>query len=147
MLNRSASWAFALLLAGAPGLSPFVQAPSSAPTSILGVWRGSLGNLPAVEITLTDEGGELSGAVLFYLHLRKSPKEATAVTPGLAEPLFHLRFDGKTLAFQVSHRRAHPPGSLHDSPAGFHLIMTGPNQAELVNDAENQHLSLVRSEY
>jgi hypothetical protein len=65
--------------------------------------------LPAVVLVVTDEGGSLSGAVVFYFQTRKTVNDPWASTPGLPEPLFRLYFDGKTLSFQVSHRRAHPP--------------------------------------
>ena len=91
---------------------------NSAP--ILGVWRSQMEGLPAVTLTVTDEGGSLAGAVLFYLH-RREPGQPVTVTPGVPEPLFNPTFDGKTLTFQVSHRRAHPPGSLGDPPVSFQL--------------------------
>jgi hypothetical protein len=52
------------------------------------------------------------------------------------------------LYFQVSHRRAHPPGSLHDPPVKFHLKPTGPNQAVLQNEDEGAPVVLMkRSDY
>jgi hypothetical protein len=92
--------------------------------------------LPAVTLTLTDEGGSLTGAVLFYLH-RREPGQPVTATPGVPEPLFNPRFDGKTLTFQVSHRRAHPPGTLHDGPVSFQLKLSGADKGEFVN--ENEH--------
>ena len=92
--------------------------------------------LPAVTLTVTEEGGSLSGAVLFYLHRREPGRPVTA-TPGVPEPLFNPRFDGKTLTFQVSHRRAHPPGSLNDGPVNFALKLDGADKAEIVNEDEH----------
>lgn len=106
--------------------------------------------LPAVTLTVTDEGGSLTGAVLFYLH-RRDPGQPVTATPGVPEPLFSPSFDGKTFTFQVSHRRAHPPGSLHDVPVSFELKLNGPDKAELVNEDENDpngpRYILVRSAY
>jgi hypothetical protein len=119
---------------------------------LTGVWRAQMDNLPAVDLVLTDEGGSLSGAVLFYLHVRKTVSDSYTSTPGHPEPLFNLRLDGKTLHFQVSHRRAHPPGSLSDPPASFRLELTGPNRAAMVNESEpagerSPGLVMVRSDY
>ena len=81
---------------------------NSSVTPVEGVWRCDMNGLPAVTLTVTNEGGKLTGAVLFYLH-RREPGKAETATAGVPEPLFHPKFDGNTLTFQVSHRRAHPP--------------------------------------
>lgn len=127
----------------------------SADEPLVGVWRGQMGGLPTVVLTITNEGGSLSGAVLFYFQKRKSVDDPWTATPGLPEPLFNLRFDGKTLQFDVSHRRAHPPMTLSDPPSHFHLTLKGPNAAGLVNETEssleNQNpgagLPMIRSDY
>jgi hypothetical protein len=118
--------------------------------SIMGIWRCQMEGLPEITLTVTDEGGSLAGAVLFYLHRRDAGQPVTA-TPGVPEPLFNPRFDGKTLTFQVSHRHAHPPGSLGDAPVTFELKLDGPDKAEFVNDSERDpnapRFVLVRSAY
>ena len=117
---------------------------------IVGIWRCQMEGLPAVTLTVTDEGGSLTGAVLFYLHRREAGQPVTA-TPGVPEPLFNPKFDGKTLTFQVSHRRAHPPGSLNDGPVTFQLKLTGADKGELVNENERDPNApvfvLTKSEY
>ena len=102
---------------------------------IEGVWRCQMEGLPAVTLTVTEEGGTLTGAVLFYLHKRE-PGQPVSATPGVPEPLLNPRFDGKTLRFQVSHRRAHPPDSLQDQPVNFQLKLDGPDTGEFVNESE-----------
>ncbi len=118
--------------------------------SILGVWRCQMEGLPAVTLTVTGEGGSLAGAVLFYLH-RRDPGQSVTATPGVPEPLFHPRFDGNTLTFEVSHRRAHPPRTLNDPPVSFRLKLIAADKAELVNENERDPNApvfvLVRSEY
>jgi hypothetical protein len=113
-----------------------------------GVWRGQFDNLPGVDLVITDEGRDIHGAILFYMHKRPDTNTSYTSTPGLPEPMLHLRIDGHTLRFQVSHRRAHPPRTLHDPPVDFHLKLTAPDQAELVNDSEGAPmLTMKRSEY
>jgi hypothetical protein len=102
---------------------------------IEGVWRCQMEGLPAVTLTVTEEGGTLTGAVMFYLHKRE-PGQPVSATPGVPEPLLNPRFDGKTLRFQVSHRRAHPPDSLQDQPVNFQLKLDGPDTGEFVNESE-----------
>jgi hypothetical protein len=119
-------------------------------TSLEGVWRAEMDGLPAITLTLTNEDGRLTGAVLFYLHRREAGQPVTA-TPGVPEPLFKPRFDGKTLTFQVSHRRAHPPQTFADGPITFDLKMTGADRGELINENEPEPgapvFVLVRSAY
>jgi hypothetical protein len=133
------------------GLSQTGRTDRAANTSdIVGIWRCQMEGLPAVTLTVTDEGGSLAGAVLFYLHRRDAGQPVTA-TPGVPEPLFNPKFDGKTLTFQVSHRRAHPPESLNDGPVSFQLKLTGTDKGELVNESERDPNApvfvLTKSEY
>jgi hypothetical protein len=122
----------------------------SSVAPVVGVWRAQMEGLPGITLTVTDEGGNLSGAVLFYLH-RREPGQPVTATPGVPEPLFHPQFDGNTLTFQVSHRRAHPPGSLQDGPVTFRLMLDGAGNAALVNESENDPKApafvLVKSAY
>jgi len=101
-----------------------------------------------VDLVITDEGGGLHGAILFYLHKRPDTNASYTSTPGLPEPLLNLQVADQTLRFRVSHRRAHPPGSLHDVPKNFHLKLTGPDQAQLANDSERSPgLNMKRADY
>jgi hypothetical protein len=104
----------------------------------VGVWRGQMDGLPAVTLNITDEGGRLSGAVVFYLIKRSSVmSEPTTSTPGPPEPLFKPRMEGNALVFEVSHRRAHPPATVADPPVHFRLKLIDVDKAELVNETEN----------
>jgi len=126
-----------LALAAASSISQARQTKANAdPSPIVGIWRCQMDGLPAVTLTVTDEGGSLTGAILFYLH-RRDPGQPVTAIPGVPEPLFHPKFDGKVLTFQVSHRRAHPPESLQDEPAAFELKLAGNDKGDLV--VENEH--------
>jgi hypothetical protein len=124
---------------------------------IEGVWRADMEGLPAIALTITNESGSLSGAVLFYFHRRDAVGQPwTSMPPRNPEPLFNPKFDGKTLTFQVSHRRAHPPGSLNDPPVTFRFTLTGVDEASLINESEPQSvdgnaastgLPMVRTDY
>ena len=125
------------------------QEPSTAANaSVTGVWRCEMNGLPAVTLLVTDEPGSLTGAVLFYFQKRTTENSAYTAVPGLPEPMFHPHFDGKTLLFELSHRRAHPPGTLNDPPKHFRLTLHGPNTAEFVNvDDPETACKLIRSDY
>lgn len=146
---------YAMLITIAPGAGSQSTGSKDAAVaanmaSIEGVWRAQMDGLPAITLTVTDESGSLSGAVLFYLHRRDEGLPVTA-TPGVPEPLFSPKFDGKTLTFLVSHRRAHPPASLQDAPVSFRLKLTGADKGEFVNENEENPNApvfvLVRSNY
>jgi hypothetical protein len=140
-------WAL-LALTVCPEAALSGQATSTPETTpILGVWRAQMNGLPLVTLTVTNEGGRLAGAVLFYL-LRRDEKGTLSSSPQSPEPLLNPTFDGKVLTFQVSHRRAHPPKSLTDPPANFRLTLTGTNKGEFVNKSEDSPaIQLDRSDY
>jgi hypothetical protein len=140
---------FLVIAAAAAGAQTTSATTESAPDTahVVGVWRAQADGLPFITLTVTDEGGSLTGAVLFYLHRREQGHPVTS-TPGQPEPLFNPKFDGQTLTFQVSHRRAHPPASLADAPVSFRLKLTGPNKGEFVNEDESSGgFELVRADY
>lgn len=112
---------------------------ASAANSLVGVWHGEYRNLPWVTVTLTQEGGALSGAILFYLH-RKAPGTAETATAGTPEPLLDPQFDGKTLTFRVSPRHADPPKTLDDPPMVMTMEIVDQDHAQLVNK-EDPHLT------
>jgi len=117
-------------------------------SSIAGVWRGEMGGLPAVALVISDEREGLSGAVLFYFQERKTANDSWISAPGLPEPMLRMHFEGVTLTFQISHRRAHPPRTQSDPPVNLRLTLTGPNQASLANESERgPALVVTRSEY
>lgn len=143
---------YAILISTVLSLGQAQSRPASQATGsvFIGVWRGQTDGLPAVVLNITNESGELSGAALFYLHERKTVNEPYISTPGIPEPVFKLRPSGRVLQFEISHRRAHPPRTLHDPPVRFRLTMTGPDRAELVlqpaeNRAAGPALEMVRS--
>ena len=126
-MSRTVFWTFVLFLAVTLGFGQSSNVQTSQPdlSRLTGVWRGQMDGMPAVTLVVTDEGGELQGAILFYL-------------------------------IEVSHRGAHPPGSLSDPPVSFRLTLTGPNQAEFANESEKGPANesgkgpafvLVRSDY
>jgi hypothetical protein len=118
----------------------------SAPL-LTGVWRGEMDGLPAFDLVLSDEGGTLQGAILFYLHKRVDANHPYTATPGLPEPIFDVHFDGTNLDFKVSHRRAHPPGSLKDPPFTMRLTPLSSDTARIRNQSEGPAVIIHRSEY
>jgi hypothetical protein len=129
----------------APGLASVLAAPPIDNTPIVGVWRGKMDSLPAVTLTVEEEGGKLNGAVLFYL-IHRNPGGEPSASPGVPEPLLKPTFDGATLAFEVSHRHAHPPRTLNDPPVKFRLQLTGPNKAKLLTGEGREGVEMVKDQ-
>ena len=120
--------------------------PTSDDKAPVGVWRAQIGDLPTFTMVVTDEGGGLSGAIVFYLIRRDSPAQKPTATPGNPEPMLHPTFDGKTLTFQISHRRAHPPRTLNDPPVS--MSFEAPKGGKPVTFQWNgQTVTMTRSEY
>ena len=134
-------------LAALSAITLTAQTKAASPNSaIVGVWRASAEGQPFLTLTVTDESGELTGAILFYLH-RREPGKPTASTPGDPQPIFHPVFDGQTLTFQVSHRLAHPPRTLSDPPVTFRFKLDRPNRILLGNEREGAPpIELIRSD-
>lgn len=150
MRPRILAIAAALLMLAIPArtqttLTKQGQSPSFA--AVTGVWRAQLGDLPVFTLVVTDEGGGLSGAILFYMLKREDVNHPFTATPGLPEPILNPRFDGKTLTFQVSHKRAHPPRTLSDPPTTFQLTLADDGKAQVSNLSEGPPLTVTRSDY
>ena len=111
----------------------------SAASNLVGVWHGEYRGLPWVTVTLTDEGGTLSGAVLFYLH-RQTAGAAETATPGVPEPLLDLHFDSKALSFLVSAHHAGRPASLDEPPIPMTIEFIDADHVRLVNQ-QDPHLT------
>lgn len=105
--------------------------------AVTGVWRAQIEGLPGVTMTISNEGGDLTGALLFYL-IRRDEGQPPRSSPGIPEPMFRMKFDGQTLDFQVSHRRAHPPRTLNDLPVSFRLKLTGPDEGVLIRGSDEK---------
>ncbi|MEK7407625.1 MAG: hypothetical protein AAB225_21310 [Acidobacteriota bacterium] len=102
-------------------------------SAVTGVWRAEMDGVPALVMTISDEGGDLTGAILFYL-IRRGDGQPARSAPGIPEPLFAMKFDGKALDFRVSHRRSHGARTANDPPVNFRLKITGPNEGMLVRE-------------
>ncbi len=145
MKTRMISMCVLVAMYGLTSLAQTSMAQTKSPA--LGVWRADADESPFVTLNITNEGGTLTGAVLFYLH-RADPGQGVNSTPGIPEPLMNVTFDGATLSFQVSHRRAHPPGSLPDPPVHFQLKLTDTDKGTLIraND-QSATVELTRTDF
>jgi hypothetical protein len=113
---------------------------SAADSPVAGTWRGKLHDLPAVTLSVNNDGGQLNGTILFYFLHRNTEQDPWQVDAAhsITLPLIDPKFDGKTLSFQVSHKLAHPPRTLNDPPSSFQMRLTGKDTGEFLNVTEKQ---------
>ena len=118
-----------------------LAAPAVDNSPVLGVWKANVDSLPMMTLTLEEENGKLIGAVLFYL-IRRNPGAPETASAGAPAPLIDPTFDGKTLSFKVSHRRAHP-GTEHDPPVAFRLELSSDGKIRFLGP-DGQQVEMVR---
>jgi hypothetical protein len=113
-------------------------------SAITGVWRAHIDAALALVTTISDEGGGLTGAILFHL-VRRDDGQPPRSFPEHPEPMFNLKFDGKALDFRVSHRRSHGARTANDPPVKFRMKLTGPNEGLLIRESgENEAIRVTR---
>jgi len=117
-----------------------VSSAAAADSLVAGTWRGKFNDLPAIVLTVNDDAGKLSGTIVFYFQHRNTERDPWLVDTAHSQPLplIDPKFDGKTLAFKVSHKEAHPPRTLNDPPSSFEMRLTGKGEAEFRNLTERQ---------
>jgi hypothetical protein len=118
----------ALLMAVALG-----QSSSSNNSELTGTWKCRMYGVPAVTLVLKEDGGKVTGTVLFFL-IRHNDGKPPRSSPGTDEPLIDPQFDRKVLRFQVSHRNAHPPRTLNDPPVNFRFTLVNQRKGLLVRE-------------
>jgi hypothetical protein len=95
-----------LTVAGSAAVASYTRASQNREVaSLTGVWKGSFPEaptVPAVEITLNIQSGQLAGKVIFYMVVNNG---AGAEIKGKTEaPLIDPVFDGQVLSFNVERK-------------------------------------------
>ena len=95
---------------------------SAGTQTVSGVWQGQLQDVPAVTIKLEQNGNELS-----FTNIRATTDGLKAVGETKELPLRNVRFDGRTLLFEVSNDRE----GAAEIVAEMEMIFTDETMAEL----------------
>lgn len=82
-----------------------VAAPAASPFA--GTWEGKVNDLPGVALTVKHEQGKVNGTITFYLQMRQDEQSKWEVKGGNPTPLLTPELNGKTLTFEVAHRKSH----------------------------------------
>jgi hypothetical protein len=111
---------------------------------IVGVWKGEMNELPAVELNVQETERQLAGTITFFFQRKDSG--TWKVERQDTQPLTRMAFDGKTLLFEVSHEQAHPDSS-GDPPVAFTFSLSSSQEGQLQSNYQGQesNIRLVRA--
>ena len=111
---------------------------------IVGLWKGEMNGLPALELEIQQRESQLSGRATFFF--QRMDSGTWKVERQGSQPLDKISFDGKRLLFQVSHEQAHPD-SAGDPPVTFTFTLSSPEEGVLESNYQGQEsqLRLVRA--
>ena len=103
---------------------------------IAGIWTAELHDKPAIKLTVNDDGGKLSGNIIFYFLMLENG--SWKVKDGTAINLIDPRLEGKTFEFAVPHAKKHGSTEPADQEIKtFRMQLTGKNQAVFKNAADD----------
>ena len=109
---------------------------SASDSSIAGIWTAQLHDKPAIKLTVNDNGGKLSGNIIFYFLMLENG--SWKVKDGTAINLINPRLEGKTFVFDVPHAKKHGSTEPADQEIKtFRMQLTGKNQAVFKNAADD----------
>jgi hypothetical protein len=117
-----------------------------------GTWGGQENGLPAVELTIGENHGQISGAIGFYFQTRTSDGNWHVEGKPFIVLLLSPKLDGNVLTFETIHHKTH--GSTELGPNNrYRVTFTGPKEARLQvfrhgarEDNSQPGLKLVRRE-
>lgn len=95
-------------------------------SSFVGTWEGKVNDLPAVELSVREDGREVSGSIAFYFQTRGSDGK-WRLGEKMTLPLLSPEIKGNVLTFETIHHKKHGSPEL------------GPNnryRADMVNAKE-----------
>ena len=113
------------------GLLASVMVALCANISVVGAWEGKENGLPAVELTLRNDNGQISGTIGFYFQTRVNDgKWHSDGKPPFVVPLLSPKLEGTVLTFETIHHRSH--GSTELGPNNkYRVAFLRPKEARL----------------
>ena len=102
---------------------------------IVGLWKGEMNGMPAVELVIQEAESRRTGRVTFIF--QRMDSGTWKVERQNSQPLEKIFFDGQRLLFQVSHEQAHPD-SAGDPPVAFTFTLSSSQEGVLASDYQGQ---------
>jgi biopolymer transport protein ExbD len=123
---------FALTFAATmvPAVSAQSATASNQPPLFAGTWKGSMHDLPGIDLVIQEAGKKVSGGIVFYFQQRADVSSTWRVTAEYSVPLLKTRAEGKILTFEVEHHVCHGCSELGRNVA-FRMELAGPKEARL----------------
>jgi hypothetical protein len=121
-----------------------MAAPAATSNSpIAGTWTARLHDQPCIKLTVSDNGGKLSGSIIFYFLVLENG--SWKVRGAAAVDLINPRLEGKTFVFEVPHAKKHGSTAPADQEIKtFRMRLTGKNRAVFKNAADGGDLTVRR---
>jgi biopolymer transport protein TolR len=127
------------------GMQPGAAAAGS---SFAGTWKGTMNNLPGIDLTIGESASKISGSVIFYFQERADVNSPWHVTADYSVPLLKPHVAGNALTFEVEHHVCHGCQELGPNVT-FRMELAGGNEARLTrleeDGTEGAQMRLVRS--
>ena len=108
-------------------IAALASGPLAAESPIVGTWQGKMDGVPAVTLTVKEEGPGWTGTIVFYRLVDEGsgPQVAGKDTRILVDP----KLEGKVLSFQVKDQN-------DNALIGFQFELTGADEGELTGKAK-----------
>lgn len=125
-------------------LAATLAAPAAASGSpIAGTWTARLHDQPCIKLTVNDDGGKLTGKIIFYFLVLENG--SWKVRGADAVDLINPQLEGQALVFEVPHAIKHGSTDSADQEIKtFRMQLTGKNEAVFKNAADGRDLTLRR---
>ncbi len=119
---------------------------AKAASPLAGTWQGDVNDQPAVEITIDEANGKISGLISFYFQMLENGK--WRVKRKDSTPMLAPKLDSRHITFEVEHHVRHGSPELGPNKK-YRVELTGSNSARLWEvgaggDAPGQGLPLTR---
>jgi biopolymer transport protein ExbD len=129
------------------GLQPAAAAPDAR--SFAGTWKGTMNDLPGIDLTIEESAAKISGNVIFYFQKRADVNSPWNVTADRANPLLNPHVNGRILTFEVEHHVCDGCAELGPNLT-FRMELFGANEARITRLEEDgteagPRVKLVRS--
>ena len=109
-----------------------------------GTWEGRTNGQPAVEITLTANGGRIAGTIAFYFQMLGKDGKWHVEGQAFRQPLIAPHVDGNAVTFEVLHYQKHGGSELGPNKT-YRLEVKGVDEAQFIksgNEANSQRRPL-----
>ena len=102
---------------------------AAAGSGVAGTWEGNQNGLPAVELTIHDNDGAITGSIAFYFQSRGTEGK-WHLGEKYTVPLLSPKLEGHTLTFETIHHKCHDCTELGPNNK-YRVDFVGGNEARL----------------